>query len=87
MSTENTVINYLVELTACWTVFMILSGIYMMLSKRLLTQNSRNLRFQKWHSIIGIIIAIPMLVLVFTGLPCQDLWGIKSIKSQLLILL
>ena len=30
LSTENTAINYLVELTACWTIFMILSGIYMM---------------------------------------------------------
>ena len=80
LSTENTAINYLVELTACWTIFMILSGIYMMFRKRLLTQNSRNLRFQKWHSIVGIIIAVPMLVLVFTGLPWSGFMGDKINK-------
>lgn len=77
LSTENTAINYLVELTACWTVFMILSGIYMLVRKKLLKSNNKVLKFQKWHAIVGLIIAIPMLILVFTGLPWSGFMGAK----------
>lgn len=80
LSTENTVINYLVELTACWTVFMILSGIYMLVRKKLFTSKSKALKFQKWHAILGLIVAIPMLILVFTGLPWSAFMGDKINK-------
>ena len=38
--TESTFIRYLVELTACWTIFLIVSGIYMTFKKKLLTKKS-----------------------------------------------
>ncbi len=75
--TENTFINYLVELTACWTIFMILSGTYMLIKKKLISNNNKKLRFQKWHGILGVVIAIPVFVLVLTGLPWSGYMGAK----------
>lgn len=42
--TENTIINYLVELTACWMIFMILSGTYLLIKKHLISNKSKALR-------------------------------------------
>ncbi|HCW7202592.1 TPA: PepSY domain-containing protein [Staphylococcus aureus] len=75
--TENTIINYLVELTACWTIFMILSGTYLLIKKHLISNKSKALRWQKWHAMIGVIIAIPVFVLVLTGLPWSGFMGSK----------
>lgn len=75
--TENTLINYLVELTACWTIFMILSGTYMLIKKKLISNQNKKLRFQKWHGILGVVIAIPVFVLVLTGLPWSGYMGAK----------
>ncbi|WP_251521340.1 MULTISPECIES: PepSY-associated TM helix domain-containing protein [Staphylococcus] len=75
--TNNTIINYLVELTACWTVFMILSGLFMLFKKKLLKNNAKQLRFQKLHAFIGMVIAIPVLILVITGLPWSGFTGAK----------
>ncbi|MEB7463238.1 PepSY domain-containing protein [Staphylococcus succinus] len=75
--TENTFINYLVELTACWTIFMIISGSYMLIKKKLISNKSKKLKFQKWHGILGLIIAIPLLILVLTGLPWSGFMGAK----------
>lgn len=75
--TENTIINYLVELTACWTIFMILSGTYLLIKKQLISNKSKALRWQKWHAMIGVIIAIPVFVLVLTGLPWSGFMGSK----------
>ncbi|PTI69440.1 PepSY-associated TM helix domain-containing protein [Staphylococcus succinus] len=75
--TENTFINYLVELTACWTIFMIISGSYMLIKKKLISNKSKKLKFQKWHGILGLIIAIPLFILVLTGLPWSGFMGSK----------
>ncbi len=75
--TENTIINYLVELTACWTIFMILSGTYLLIKKHLISNKSKALRWQKWHAMIGVIIAVPVFVLVLTGLPWSGFMGSK----------
>lgn len=75
--TENTFINYLVELTACWTIFMIISGTYMLIKKKLISNKSKKLKFQKWHGILGLIIAIPLFILVLTGLPWSGFMGAK----------
>ena len=40
--TENTIINYLVELTACWTIFMIISGTYLLIKKNSLALKVNN---------------------------------------------
>lgn len=75
--TENTIINYLVELTACWTIFMIISGTYLLIKKKLITNKNKQLKFQKWHGILGLIIAIPIFILVLTGLPWSGFMGSK----------
>lgn len=73
--TENTIINYLVELTACWTIFMIVSGTYMLVKKKLITNKNKKLRFQKWHALLGLIVAIPLVVIVLTGIPWSAFMG------------
>lgn len=75
--TENTIINYLVELTACWTIFMIISGTYLFFKKKLINNKSGKLKYQKWHGFLGILIAIPILILVITGLPWSGFMGSK----------
>ncbi|RIP34764.1 PepSY domain-containing protein [Staphylococcus gallinarum] len=75
--TENTIINYLVELTACWTIFMIISGTYLLIKKKLINAKNQRLRFRKWHGMIGVIIAIPVIILVLTGLPWSGFMGSK----------
>ncbi|MFB5763924.1 PepSY-associated TM helix domain-containing protein [Paenibacillus medicaginis] len=62
--TGSTFIRYLVELTACWTIFLIVSGTYMTFKKKLLAikpkQGTNKLKFQKIHAILGLVIAIPL---------------------------
>ncbi len=73
-----TVVNYLVELAACWAIFLLLSGIYMTFKGRALkkepnpTKRQKNL---KWHALIGTIITIPMVIIIFTGLPWSAFMG------------
>lgn len=73
-----TIVNYLVELAACWAIFLLLSGIYMTIKSKALkkqlnpTVRQRNL---KWHALIGTIIAIPIVIIIFTGLPWSAFMG------------
>ncbi|GAA3410968.1 PepSY-associated TM helix domain-containing protein [Paenibacillus hodogayensis] len=73
-----TVVNYLVELAACWAIFLLLSGIYMTFRshalKRMQNPNKRQ-KSLKWHALIGTIIAIPMIIVIFTGLPWSAFMG------------
>ncbi|MCM3768098.1 PepSY domain-containing protein [Neobacillus niacini] len=77
--TESTFIRYLVELTACWAVFLIVSGIYMTFKKKLLVNKSKKgtntFKFQKIHAIFGLAIAIPLIVIVVTGIPWSVFMG------------
>lgn len=74
-----TVVNYLVELAACWAIFLLISGVYMSLKgkvfKRQKGTNNKRQRHKKLHAITGTIIAIPMVILIFTGLPWSALMG------------
>ncbi|MBH0173501.1 PepSY domain-containing protein [Fictibacillus sp. 23RED33] len=80
--TESTFMRYLVELTACWTVFLIISGIYMTFKKKLLANKnkSKSLKFQKAHAILGIALAIPLMVIVITGIPWSVFMGSQIAK-------
>ncbi|MEK4485588.1 PepSY domain-containing protein [Psychrobacillus sp. FSL H8-0484] len=74
-----TVVNYLVELAACWAIFLLVSGVYMSFKGKVFkrqkgTKNKRQ-DHKKLHSITGTIIAIPMVILIFTGLPWSALMG------------
>lgn len=77
--TGSTFIRYLVELTACWAIFLIVSGVYMTFKKRLLhkrnSQSKHLFRFQKIHAVIGLITAIPLIVIVVTGIPWSVFTG------------
>lgn len=78
--TGNTFINYLVELAACWTLFMIISGCYMVIKKKLLSNKIKKYKFQKLHGVLGIIIAIPLSIFIITGLPWSGFTGAQIYK-------
>ena len=71
-----TVVNYLVELAACWTIFLIVTGLYMSIKrfKKPPVSNARE-RSKRLHSIIGIVFTIPLILLVLTGLPWSAFMG------------
>ena len=74
-----TVVNYLVELAACWAIFLLISGVYMSLKGKVFKRHKGTLnkrqRHKRLHAITGTIIAIPMVILIFTGLPWSALMG------------
>ncbi|MED3923184.1 PepSY domain-containing protein [Priestia aryabhattai] len=73
-----TVVNYLVELAACWAIFLMVSGIYMTFKGKLLKKNkadSKRQKNRKLHALVGTIITIPMIIIIFTGLPWSAFMG------------
>ena len=59
------------------TIFMILSGTYLLIKKQLISNKSKALLLAKWHAMIGVIIAIPVFVLVLTDCHGLVLWAVK----------
>nr|WP_248931077.1 PepSY domain-containing protein [Paenibacillus hamazuiensis] len=73
-----TVVNYLVELAACWAIFLMFSGIYMTFKGRALKKKpnpTKRQRNRKWHAFMGTIVTIPMILIIFTGLPWSAFMG------------
>ncbi|MBK3497292.1 PepSY domain-containing protein [Viridibacillus sp. YIM B01967] len=73
-----TVVNYLVELAACWAIFLLFSGVYMTFKGKALKKKnnaSNRQKNKKWHALVGTIITIPMIVIIFTGLPWSAFMG------------
>ncbi|WP_152397649.1 PepSY-associated TM helix domain-containing protein [Paenibacillus cellulositrophicus] len=73
-----TVVNYLVELAACWAIFLLFSGIYMTFKGNALKKKNKSTDRQKslkWHALTGTIITIPMVIIIFTGLPWSAFMG------------
>jgi uncharacterized iron-regulated membrane protein len=73
-----TVVNYLVELAACWAIFMLLTGLYMTFKGRALKKIPNPTKRQnrkRWHALVGTIITIPMIIVIFTGLPWSAFMG------------
>ena len=73
-----TVVNYLVELAACWTIFLLLTGLYMTFKGRALKKRknpTKRQKYKKWHALLGTIITVPMIIIVFTGLPWSAFMG------------
>ncbi|WP_323707229.1 PepSY domain-containing protein [Mammaliicoccus vitulinus] len=71
-------VNYLVELAACWTIFMIISGVYLTFKSKALKKTNKKTSFlfnRRVHAILGLIIAIPIFVIVLTGLPWSAFMG------------
>ena len=81
--------SYFVELMASWLIVLMLTGLYLWLAKpdsqqpsklrrwfapRLKDQTSRP-KVASLHGVIGIWFALPILLLLFSGLPWTQLWG------------
>jgi uncharacterized iron-regulated membrane protein len=73
-----TVVNYLVELAACWAIFLMFSGIYMTFKGKALKKKpnpTKRQKNKKWHALVGTVITIPMIIIIFTGLPWSAFMG------------
>ncbi len=80
--------SYLVELTACWTLIMIVSGIYLwwprrwklkgVIIPRLQAEGRR--RWRDLHAVPAIVNALFVLFLVLSGLPWSAFWGVQFAK-------
>ncbi|WP_037463982.1 PepSY-associated TM helix domain-containing protein [Shimazuella kribbensis] len=73
-----TIVNYLVELAACWAIFMLLTGIYMTFKGKALRKipnPTKRQKSKKLHALAGTIITIPMIIVIFTGLPWSAFMG------------
>lgn len=82
-----TVVNYLVELVACWAIFLLFTGLYMTFKGRAFKKRknpSKRQKSKKWHALVGTIITIPMIIIIFTGLPWSAFMGnfIYSAKTK-----
>lgn len=84
--------SYLVEIAACWTVVMILTGLYLwwprgqrglagVLYPRL--ARGRRLFWRDLHAVTGIWVSLLALFLISTGLPWAKSWGsyFKEIRT------
>jgi len=87
--------SYVVELAASWCVVLIVSGFYLWVTGRgrsvtaksssSTTKVHSGIALRKRHAFYGVILALPILVLLFTGLPWTQLWGsgFKSVKETM----
>lgn len=79
--------SYVVELMASWLIILVFSGLYLWLLKSEKRKSRAELvvpstegktpvkRWQNLHSVAGFWFAIPIVVLLLTGLPWTQLWG------------
>jgi uncharacterized iron-regulated membrane protein len=79
--------SYVVELTACWTLVMLLTGMYLWWPKRWRTaafvpRTSATGRafWRDWHAIPAMFNALLVLFLVLTGMPWSVFWGTQLAK-------
>jgi uncharacterized iron-regulated membrane protein len=76
--------SYLVEIAACWTVTMLLTGLYLWWPRRTRRlagvlyprlRNGKRLFWRDLHAVAGIWVGILALFLITTGLPWAKFWG------------
>jgi uncharacterized iron-regulated membrane protein len=83
--------SMLVELAACWTIVMILSGLYLWWPRKRglagivyprLGQHGR-LFWRDLHAVIGVWVSVCALALLISGLPWAKSWGgmLKQVRS------
>ncbi|UTH13484.1 PepSY-associated TM helix domain-containing protein [Macrococcus equipercicus] len=78
--TGNTIVNYMVELAACWTLFLIATGLFMTFYKKYLTQPKSKIDRKnkaKFHALLGTVFALPLTLLILSGLPWSGYLGDK----------
>ncbi|AQR72910.1 PepSY domain-containing protein [Sphingomonas sp. LM7] len=76
--------SYLVEIAACWTVTMLLTGLYLWWPRRVRglggvfyprLGRGKRLFWRDLHAVAGIWVAVLALFLISTGLPWAKFWG------------
>ena len=81
--------SYVVELAASWLIIIVVTGLYLWLSQPLDTQPVKRLamampmlkrlgplkRWRSLHGVVGFWFSLPILLLLFSGLPWTQLWG------------
>ncbi|HAZ94911.1 MAG TPA: hypothetical protein DCW94_04355 [Porticoccaceae bacterium] len=79
--------SYVVELMASWLIILVLSGLYLWLSKSENQQTPMGVAVaefdkvepaKKWrslHGVIGFWFTLPIIILLLSGLPWTQLWG------------
>lgn len=78
--TNNTWVNYLIEILACWMIFLILTGVILTFMRRYMTTKKTTIKRKKraqLHAVLGTVMALPLLILVLTGLPWAGFVGGK----------
>lgn len=78
--TGNSWVKYMVELSSCWAIFMIITGIFMTLYRKYLSTGESKITRKnaaKLHAILGMILSVPLALLIFTGLPWSEFMGQK----------
>lgn len=76
--------SYLVEIAACWTVTMLLTGLYLWWPRRARglagalyprLRSGKRIFWRDLHAVAGIWVAVLALFLISTGLPWAKFWG------------
>lgn len=79
--------SYIVELMASWLAILVLSGLYLWLSKSSNRQQPAKLvvpqvnkmkpdkQWRSLHAVLGFWFTVPIIVLLLSGLPWTQLWG------------
>lgn len=79
--------SYVVELMASWLIILVISGLYLWLSKsenkvnrkQILVPRLKNQppvkKMRRLHSVFGVWFTVPIIVLLLSGLPWTQLWG------------
>ncbi|MGB0449810.1 MAG: PepSY-associated TM helix domain-containing protein [Porticoccaceae bacterium] len=79
--------SYVVELMASWLIILVVSGLYLWLSKPENKINRSQVvvpklkaqppvkKMRSLHSVVGVWFTLPIIVLLLTGLPWTQLWG------------
>ena len=75
--------SYFVELVASWTIILLITGVYLWITStgvsisklfRIEWSNS-TLRWRHLHGALGLVIALPLFLILMSGLPWTQLWG------------
>ncbi|MDB2594364.1 PepSY domain-containing protein [Porticoccaceae bacterium] len=79
--------SYVVELMASWLIILVITGLYLWLSKpdnreapkKLVTpevgQVAADKKWRSWHGVVGFWFTVPIILLLLSGLPWTQLWG------------
>lgn len=68
--------EHLIELAACWSIVMALTGYYLFWKGRTARKRARR-KLRSRHAAIGALVGVGLLTLLISGLPWTGFWGAK----------